>query len=259
MIQDIIQIAIAAGEAILPFYGKLGEVTSKADDSPLTEADKASHHLITSKLTALTPDIPVISEESEDLTTLPTTNQFWLVDPLDGTKEFLKKTSEFTVNIALINGDEPILGVVYVPALKLLYYAEKNGKSYFKKADGVAQEIKIAKADLNKLRVVASKDHAGPEVGKMLEKIPSAQLKSMGSSLKFCLVAAGEADFYPRFVPTMEWDTAAAHCIVVAAGGQIYDISGHVLKYRKQGWRNSSIITLGDRSLYENPAMPWKR
>lgn len=259
MVNRIIDIAVAAGDAILPFYGNVGQVTAKADESPLTAADQASHKLIVCKLEELTPDIPVISEESEDLTHLPQTKQFWLVDPLDGTKEFLKKTAEFTVNIALIDGDEPILGVVYVPAQKALYYAERGGKAFFRKAGAIPQEIRIAPADVNKLRVVASKDHAGPEVGKMLEKIPNAELKSMGSSLKFCLVAAGEADFYPRFVPTMEWDTAAAHCIVVAAGGEIFDLAGKKLRYRKEGWRNPSIITFGDKALFDFRCMPWKQ
>ena len=175
------------------------------------------------------------------------------MDPLDGTKEFIKKSGSFTVNIALIKQREPILGVVHAPAMALTYYAERGGGAWRMEKDESPVSVRVRKADPDQLCVVASKDHAGPEVAAMLERIPGAELASMGSSLKFCLVAEGKADFYPRFVPTMEWDTAAAQCIVEVAGGTVLDLDGAPLHYQKVPLKNPSIITVGDQ------AVDWKR
>jgi 3'(2'), 5'-bisphosphate nucleotidase len=255
VLNEIVQIAENAGLEILKFYGSSAGVTLKADESPLTHADQASHELIVSRLASLTPDIPVISEESKLISPeqLKSYSRFWLVDPLDGTKEFLKKTGDFTVNIALIENRRPILGVIYVPVQQLFYFAE-NGKGAFKQnGHRSPSPIKIRRANADSLCVVASKDHAGPQVELMLKKIPGAELTSMGSSLKFCLVAEGKADIYPRFVPTMEWDTAAADCILTVAGGSVFALDGKLLEYQKPGLKNDSIIAVGDLSL------DWKR
>ena len=179
-------------------------------------------------------------------------NRFWLVDPLDGTKEFIKKTGQFTVNIALIENGESTLGVVLAPASGLEYFANR-GNGAFKRLDQAEPEkIHVSEIDKEKLRIVASRDHAGPKVAAMLEKLPSAELVSMGSSLKFCLVAEGAADLYPRFVPTMEWDTGAAQCILEEAGGAVCTLDGYRLGYGKEDTRNPSIIAAG------HPTLDWK-
>lgn len=231
--------------------GQTGAVAIKTDDSPLTLADQAAHEHIVAALRSLTPEIPVISEESQEK--LPADfqqwPQFWLVDPLDGTKEFIKKSGSFTVNIALIKGREPVLGVVHAPAMGLTYFAERDGGAWRTEEDGSPVSVSVRKSNPSRLCVVASKDHAGPEVAAMLERIPGAELASMGSSLKFCLVAEGKADLYPRFVPTMEWDTAAAQCIVETAGGAVLDLDGNPLRYQKVPLKNPSIITVGDAAL----------
>lgn len=251
MLPRVKEIAIAAGEEIMRVYRAApAEVTYKADDSPLTAADRAAHNSIVAALENLTPDIPVISEEFQDHGSrlIPDFAKFWLVDPLDGTKEFLKRTGDFTVNIALVENRRPILGVVYVPVQRVIYSADALGA--FKQTEHQDPfSIKVRRANPDALCIVASKDHAGPQVELMLERMPGAQIASMGSSLKFCLVAEGKADLYPRFVPTMEWDTAAADCVLSKAGGAIYEIGGGPLEYQKAGLKNGSIIALGDTSL----------
>ena len=206
MIDDIRRIAAEAGEAIMKTYDGPAEIETKEDDSPLTQADRAAHTCIVAALEQFTPDIPVLSEESEGIPTEERLGwkHFWLVDPLDGTKEFIKKTGQFTVNIALIENGEPTLGVVLAPASDLEYFATRGCGAFKRLGQAEPQPIKIAEADKAKLRIVASRDHAGPKVAAMLEQLPDAELLSMGSSLKFCLVAEGAADLYPRFIPTME-------------------------------------------------------
>ena len=254
MIDKIRQIAGEAGKTIMKTYSDPAQVESKEDNSPLTKADRAAHDCIFAALTKLTPDIPVLSEESEGISIEErmTWKRFWLVDPLDGTKEFIKKTGQFTVNIALIENGESTLGVVLAPASDLEYFGI-HGKGAFKR-EGLSNPIKINVSEVNnnKLRIVASRDHAGPKITTMLEKLPSAELVSMGSSLKFCLIAEGQADLYPRFVPTMEWDTGAAQCILEEAGGSICTLDGYRLKYAKRDLRNQSIIAAG------HPTIDWK-
>ena len=179
--------------------------------------------------------------------------KFWLVDPLDGTKEFIKKSGEFTVNIALIQAGRPILGVVHCPVTGITYSAESGQGAWRQDKDGPFTAIHARKADAAALAVVASRDHAGPRVSKMLARMPGAELASVGSSLKFCLVAEGKADVYLRDLPTMEWDTAAAQCVVEAAGGQVLTLDGNALSYRKPEMRNPAILTIGD------PAFPWRQ
>jgi 3'(2'), 5'-bisphosphate nucleotidase len=200
----------------------------------------------------------VISEESDQEThqTVSKLDRFWLVDPLDGTKEFLKATGEFTVNIALIEKGRPVAGVVYAPALGVTYYAAQRAGAWRKSSESPAIPIATRPADLAHLAVVASKDHAGPMVQALLEQLPNPALRSMGSSLKFCLVAEGSADLYLRDVPTMEWDTAAAQCIVESAGGLICTLDGQALRYGKAGVKNPSLMTVGDPHFNWQQFMP---
>ena len=254
MIDDIRRIAAEAGDAIMNTYDDPAQVETKEDDSPLTQADRAAHNCIVAALTALTPDIPVLSEESEGISTEERMgwDRFWLVDPLDGTKEFIKKTGQFTVNIALIENGEPTIGVVLAPASGLEYFAARGNGAFKRLSQAEPVAIRVSEADNTKLRIVASRDHAGPKVAAMLEKLPNAELVSMGSSLKFCLVAEGAADLYPRFVPTMEWDTGAAQCILEEAGGAVCTLDGYRLAYGREDLRNPSIIAAG------HPALDWK-
>jgi 3'(2'), 5'-bisphosphate nucleotidase len=193
----------------------------------------------------------VVSEELEEAIkgSIDGETLFWLVDPLDGTKEFLKGTKEFTVNVALMEGGLPVLGVVHAPALSLTYYSMRNFGSWRQVGDQPPIPISTRLADCWELAVVASKDHAGPSVSAMLGRLRRPQLQSMGSSLKFCLVAEGKADLYLRDLPTMEWDTAAAQCIVEAAGGGTYSLDGEPLRYGKSGLKNPAIMTVGDTRL----------
>lgn len=250
---DIIQIAREAGEQILTCYTAAPEFQLKQDRSPLTVADQASHAFICDALKRLTPDIPVISEESTThrLSETESARQFWLVDPLDGTKEFLKKTGEFTVNIALIDGAYPCLGVVHAPAIGITYWAEKGAGAWRNKSHEPAQRITVRRADVQCLSIVASKDHAGPKVKALADRMSGAQFVSMGSSLKFCLVAEGKADVYLRDVPTMEWDTAAAQCIVEQAGGSVQGLDGTRLAYAKSEFRNPELLTVGHLDVSE--------
>jgi 3'(2'), 5'-bisphosphate nucleotidase len=250
------QLAREAGAKILRYYAPGVAVTLKKDASPLTIADRASHDFLVESLKPLIPDASVISEESEEATNgaIDSTDTSWLVDPLDGTKEFLKGTDEFTVNIALMKEGLPVLGVVHAPALGLTYYGIRNLGSWRQVADEPAIPISTRRADSSRLAIVASKDHAGPLVDAMLARVTSPQLQSMGSSLKFCLVAEGKADVYLRDLPTMEWDTAAAQCVVEAAGGGVYSLDGKPLRYGKPGLKNPAIMTVGDVQ-YDWPAL----
>jgi 3'(2'), 5'-bisphosphate nucleotidase len=253
MIDRVCKIAAGAGEVILRYYKRSIQVSTKEDRSPLSEADRASHDYLVAALQSLTPGWTVISEESKaDQTLVQRSNQYWLVDPLDGTKEFLKGTDEFTVNIALIDSGLAVLGVVFAPALGITYFADASGGAWRQEGRNPARAIRTRAADARRLAIVASKDHSGTSVAALLAKVPGAQLKSMGSSLKFCLVAEGTADLYLRDIPTMEWDTAAAQCVVEAAGGAVCELDGSRLLYSKPGLRNRSLMTVGD------PQLDWK-
>lgn len=251
-------IAEDAGRLILEHYARPFEVEYKADDSPLTIADSGSHALIVARLAELTPDIPVLSEEGEpEAADRAGWTRFWCIDPLDGTKEFVKRTGEFTVNIALVEAGRPVLGVVHVPALDRTYSAVVGQGAWRADAGGAPSPIRTRAADPRRLTVVASRDHAGPEVAAMVDAMRAAgvgvELTSMGSALKFCLVAEGAADFYPRTGPTMEWDTAAAQAVVEAAGGAVKTLDGRPLGYNKASLRNPPIVTAGD------PGLDWRR
>ncbi len=254
LIEEICLLAENAGAHAMRFYRGHTSVVLKSDSSPLTDADRASHNFILQFLPGLIPGIPIISEESQDPTHDLTDAEecFWLVDPLDGTKEFLKGTGEFTVNIALVERGRPVLGVVYAPALGRFYFADSKVGAFRRDNHGAPVPLRTRSSVGEPLRVVASKDHAGPLIQSMLAHLPDVELKSMGSSLKFCLVAEGQADIYLRDIPTMEWDTAAAQCVVEAAGGSVCTLDGSPLRYGKPGLKNPAIITVG------NPALPWK-
>jgi 3'(2'), 5'-bisphosphate nucleotidase len=221
-IQDIVTIAKEAGNAIMQVYKQDFEVEYKQDNSPLTLADKTANNIIENGLNQLSINFPVLSEEGKEI---PYKNRkhweyFWLVDPLDGTKEFVKKNDEFTVNIALIHKDTPVLGVVYAPALDICYWA-KQGEGAFK--DGKKLPLKVKK-QRETYKIVASRSHMSDETQTFIDAIDTSKEKkliSIGSSLKICLVAEGEADIYPRLGPTMEWDTGAAHAIIQESGGSI--------------------------------------
>ncbi|MBA4158607.1 MAG: 3'(2'),5'-bisphosphate nucleotidase CysQ [Gemmatimonadetes bacterium] len=245
------EIAAQAGRRILTFYRQDAQVEQKADASPLTLADRAAHELIRRELRRLTPEIPLLSEESEaaEVEHRRSWRRFWLVDPLDGTKEFIKQTGEFTVNLALIEEGAPVLGVVHVPATGVSYFARQGQGAYRTGEGGEPQRIRPRRADPARLAVVASRDHAGPLVKALLERLPGATTLSMGSALKFCLVAEGKADLYLRDLPTMEWDTAAAQCVVEEAGGSVTDLEGQRLLYNRPSMQNPPIITVGDLEL----------
>ena len=231
-IQLVCEIAIGAGMEIMEVYKKDFTVEYKDDKSPLTEADIRANNYITRELKKLTPDIPILSEESKMIPypERKSWKSFWLVDPVDGTKEFIKKSDEFTVNIALIEEGKPVLGVVYAPALDELYFGSATHAAT-KKQNQTAKKLPLQKEDDSIIKVVASKSHLTPETSAFIEKIAresgkKTELTSRGSSLKLCMVAEGSAHIYPRLGPTMEWDTAAAHAVVNAAGKRVIATDG---------------------------------
>ncbi|WP_290703258.1 3'(2'),5'-bisphosphate nucleotidase CysQ [Amphritea sp.] len=221
--RDVIDLAKQAGATIMSIYHRDFAIYEKQDESPLTEADLASHHCIVDALKRLTPNIPVLSEESDEGEQLDRMSwqTYWLIDPLDGTKEFIKKNDEFTVNIALIDRGEAVFGVVYAPALEVTYWGDSDGA--FKEENGQIKSIQVSEVpdDGAVWRVVGSRSHQTDAFKAFVNGLAEAEVVSMGSSLKLCLVAEGAADLYPRFGLTCEWDTAAAHAVVSAAGGQV--------------------------------------
>lgn len=249
-LQPVFDIARRAGAAILDVYAGHFQVTDKADQSPLTIADLRSHELITEGLRQLDPTIPVLSEEASSIAfeVRSTWNRYWLVDPLDGTREFVSRNGEFTVNIALIENHEAVAGIVYVPVTDTLYFGTRaSGASRIVK-NGAVERISVRSAH-SPLRVVGSRSHRDAEFASLLPRLEPCELVSVGSSIKFCLVAEGKADFYPRFGPTSEWDTAAAQAVLEAAGGAVVTFDGAPLRYNsKASLLNPSFIALGDRS-----------
>lgn len=221
----IIELAQKAGDAIMAIYRKDFSILDKADASPLTEADIASHNCIVEGLKSLTPSIPVLSEESsqEEIVNRLNWTRYWLIDPLDGTKEFIKKNGEFTVNIALIENHQPVFGVVHAPALGITWWGEQGKGSFKKSALNNIDSIHVRKRPENtqELKVVGSRSHQSDEFKAFIQQFPEAEIISMGSSMKLCLVAEGSADLYPRLGLTSEWDTAAAQAVVEAAGGNV--------------------------------------
>ncbi len=243
--EELLKIVKQAGNEILEYYDEEIEVEIKQDQSPLTKADLAAHHVIVKALEELTPNIPIISEESgvPDFQVRSLWKQFWLVDPLDGTKEFIKKNGEFTVNIALIENEVPAFGVVYIPAKNITYYGQKGQDSFKIDSSGNKIQIFSGQPDIqNPLKVVTSRSHKSAQLEEKLSRygITIKEQIPAGSSLKFCLVAEGAADLYPRMGPTMEWDTAA--------GDAVYRYSGRngpnqsPLRYNKPDLKNGAFI-----------------
>ena len=250
-IDDLLQLARDAGAAILEVYNTDFDVERKQDDSPLTQADLASHHTIVEALQRLTPEIPVLSEESASIPfeTRRGWERYWLIDPLDGTKEFIKRNGEFTVNIALIEGDRPTLGVVYAPVLDRLYYGDTEHGAWLQNGQETPRQIHVAAQRRDPARVAGSRSHAGESLQRYLSNLGEHELVSMGSSLKLCLVAEGEADLYPRLGPTSEWDTAASQAVVEAAGGRVTTLDMQPLRYNtKDSLLNPEFFVFGDES-----------
>ena len=242
----IVQIAEGAGKAIMRVYEKQISVEYKSDHSPLTEADLEANRHIVQQLRQHFPEIPVISEETREQAyeERKQWKRCWVVDPLDGTKEFINRNGEFTVNIALVEGGDPVFGVVHIPAQGISYFTGDDGNAWRKNADGSLSRINVSPPDVNAaLVVVGSRSHGSAEVDSYVSELSGRysgmQFRSAGSALKFCLVAEGSAHLYPRFGPTMEWDTAAGHAVVVAAGGTVINAhTGQPLRYNKSNLLN---------------------
>ena len=248
VLNTAIDISKKAGEKIMEIYNDVDiDISFKNDNSPLTEADKASNTVIEKELKKLTPSIPILSEEGKNIKfkTRHKWNLFWLIDPLDGTKEFIKRNGEFTVNIALISDGEPILGIVFAPVLDTIWYGDVKKGSFKSKKNKKPFKIKTTKPKKNNpVKVVTSRSHTNnPKLKEFLMDYPNHELVKMGSSIKICCVADGTAHIYPRLGPTMEWDTAAAHAVVKFAGGNIYDLEKmNQIKYNKSSLLNPEFL-----------------
>ncbi|MCW8126278.1 3'(2'),5'-bisphosphate nucleotidase CysQ [Microbulbifer halophilus] len=273
LLEQTIDICRRAGDAILEVYNSSAEleVDTKADDSPVTAADLAAHRVLAPALAELLDGVPVLSEEQE----MPSFEErrqwqrYWIVDPLDGTKEFIRRNGEFTVNVALIDGGEPVLGVVYVPVLDITYAgcrggADSEAVAFKRTADGETPiRVRALQPRLDAgepVELVASRSHGAGAVDRLVERIESAvgevACKNMGSSLKLCLVAEGAADLYPRLAPTCEWDTAAAQAVVEAAGGTVVDEEFRLLRYNsKDSLLNPFFYVIGDSSFDWRPLL----
>jgi 3'(2'), 5'-bisphosphate nucleotidase len=256
-IQKINSIAQKAGDEIMKIYQQDFDVDYKANNSPLTKADIKSNEIITESLKDLYPEIPILSEENKQIPYKIRKNweYFWLIDPLDGTKEFVKKNGEFTVNIALIYKNMPVLGIVYAPALNLIYYAQKDRGAFKQEKNKKPQRLPIYNHIHNDiLKVIVSKSHYNQETKKFVDNLKNQYEKiefiNIGSSLKFCLIAEGKADIYPRLAPTMEWDTAAGQAVVEEAGGEVVKFQMKTsLKYHKENLLNPWFITKGSNMI----------
>ena len=233
LVEPIVALAEDAGRAILEVYSTDFEVQEKDDESPLTQADLASHRWIDAGLRSLTPDIPIISEESglPEFEERCQWRRYWIVDPLDGTKEFVNRNGEFTVNIALIEDNCPVLGVVHVPVQGRTYVGCKGLGAQRREGNDAPVSIAVAGTSASPVRVVGSRSHRGASLDSFLDAIGEHDMVPMGSSLKFCVVAEGGADIYPRLGPTSEWDTAAAQAVVEQAGGKVVTLDGKSMKY----------------------------
>ena len=247
LIEPVVALAAEAGEAILEVYATDFDVQSKDDESPLTKADLASHRRIVAGLRKLTPDVPIISEE-DGLPSFEERRQwrrYWLIDPLDGTKEFVNRNGEFTVNIALIDATRPVFGVVHVPVQDRTYLGCVDHGAELRDGSG-STAIRVAASSGDPVRIVGSRSHRGSSLDAFLEKVGPADMLPMGSSLKFCVVAEGRADVYPRLGPTSEWDTAAAQAVVEQAGGRVLELNGKPLSYnRKSEILNPWFVVIG--------------
>lgn len=246
LLDKVLEIADSASRKVMEIYRTDFEVQTKEDNSPITAADLASHHVIVDGLRALTPEIPILSEESANAPWTERKNwtRFWLVDPIDGTKDFTNRTGEFTVNIALIENGEPVMGVVTAPALDEAYWGIKGLGAWKRDADGNTRKLEVVDPP-KAVRAVASKNHMNDETRAFIEQLGEHELVQAGSSLKFCRIAEGQADIYPRLGPTCEWDTGAAHAVLSAAGGKVNQLDGTPLAYGKEDVLNPYFIASG--------------
>ncbi|MGH8200183.1 MAG: 3'(2'),5'-bisphosphate nucleotidase CysQ [Steroidobacteraceae bacterium] len=253
LIEALLPVAVAAGRAALEIYRADFTVTQKADNSPVTAADHAAEKIILEHLARLVPTVPVVAEEAVAAGSIPQVGaEFFLVDPLDGTKEFIHRRGEFTVNIALIRQGTPAFGVVYAPVGGMLYAGNVLSMRAFRCSSpanavtpGPREPLRVRPVPATGITAVVSRSHSTPETDAYLSHYTVSDRVSVGSSLKFCLVAAGEADLYPRLGPTMEWDTAAGHAVLAAAGGKVLAPGGRPLAYGKPNFRNSFFIASG--------------
>lgn len=251
LVESVVALALQAGEKILDLYQQpqITIVKTKSDSSPLTAADLVAHNILVAGLQQLIPELPILSEES---TAIPyakraTWQRYWLIDPLDGTREFINRTDDFTVNIALIEAHRPILGVVYAPALASCYFAEQGHGAYKLLQAQTPQRIHCVPWQGEAVKVTVSRRHGLGQVEDFLQRLKNFTKLPRGSALKCCLVAEGLADVYPRLSPTSEWDTAAAQCILEQAGGILFDVHGQPLRYNtKESLLNPSFLAVGD-------------
>ena len=253
LIKQLIEISKEAGNAILEIYNSDFDYTFKDDSTPLTKADQQAHEIITKKLYKLTPHIPILSEEDSDISFDIRTKwgKYWLIDPLDGTKEFIKRNGEFTVNIALVENNSPRLGIIHLPVTSETYWGSKSNGSFYINSDNQSKKISVSKKSKNIISIMASRSHPNEKLDSLLERIESYEVINRGSSLKFCQIASGQADIYPRFGPTSEWDIAAGHAILLGAHGNIYDLNGKEIKYNiKSSYLNPFFIASSSKELY---------
>jgi 3'(2'), 5'-bisphosphate nucleotidase len=256
--EALLPIAARAGEAIMKIYDGAFTVERKDDNSPLTLADLESQRIIVEGLGRLTPDVPVLSEESAQAPwpVRRTWHELWVVDPLDGTREFVKRNGEFTVNIALVVEHEPVLGVVTAPAQGISYWGARGIGAFRQDEHGAVRQIRVS-APASPLRVVGSRSHMSPETAAYLAGFPPHEMTGVGSSLKFCLLAEGNAELYPRFGPTSEWDTAAGQALLEAAGGQVTRMDGHRLRYNcRESLINGDFIAFSHPSVLTRSQTP---
>jgi 3'(2'), 5'-bisphosphate nucleotidase len=251
LLPGVLDAVAAASTAILEVYTSALTVEYKADDSPITRADRAAHEILAARLVSLAPGIPVLSEEAEDAHAFEVRRnwrELWLVDPLDGTREFIGRNGEFTVNVALVRDHEPVLGVVAAPALGQTYFAARGHGAFCSSGSTAPRPIHTRPA-ADPLVVVGSRSHRGDSLDALLAKLGPHELRPMGSALKFCLVADGSADFYPRLGLTSEWDTAAAQAVLEVAGGAVTQLDGTPLRYNQRDTLlNPHFIAYGDPS-----------
>lgn len=247
ILPDVIKIADEASEKVLHIYQSDFKVNYKEDHSPITAADIASHDIIVKGLRQISRDIPILSEEGAEIPweERKKWRRFWLIDPIDGTKDFTQRTGEFTVNIAMIEDGEPVMGVVTAPALKEAFWGIKGECAHMRDRTGRVHRIRVAEPK-DTLRVVASKNHLNEETRAFIDTLGAHETVQAGSSLKFCRIAEGHADIYPRMGPTSEWDTAAAHAVLVAAGGKVQTPEGQPLVYGKENILNPNFIAAGN-------------
>lgn len=249
LIEEIKNISVVAGNKIMEVYETDFSVEQKKDNSPLTAADMAAHNSICEALKKLTPNTPILSEESSDISysERQNWNQYWLVDPLDGTREFIKRNGEFSVNIALIEKQKSILGVIHIPVSGVTYCAAFNNGAYKIHPDKRKTRISVKTTDDENITIAGSRSHGNQQQRDFIDKLDNPEILAIGSSLKFCLVAEGLADIYPRFGPTSEWDSGAAQCIVEESGGIVVDSDFKTLEYNtKESLINPPFLVIAD-------------